>query len=321
LNPDLEKAIPDLAERGILPAEKTPLLLRIARGELVSIYPEIRLLYYLGVLLIATGAGLLVTQNYENIGPLAVAIALGVAAAVSFGWAMHMAPPFSWAETPSPSLSFDYLLLLGVLLAAAALGFIEVQFTPLGANWPWHLLIVSVFMLCIALRYDSRTIFSLALSTFAAWRGISVSLIEKPVWRASAESLRWNAIGCGILFALLGHYMVRSRRKAHFEMVALCLGWVLILGAFVSGGLERGAQGLPYIAMLALAGAGLSWYAFHRWSFTLFILGVLGLYIALTELVFKAGLSSTLELLWIAATSLVLIGILWNAQKRMKEPL
>lgn len=321
MNPDVEKAIPDLRERGILPQAKADLLLCIARGELVSIYPELRLVYYAGVLLVTSGAGLLVAENYKTIGPLTVAVALGIAAAASLAAAVLKAAPFSWEETQSPSLWCDFSLLLGVLLASADLGFIEYQFTPLGANWPWHLLIVSLFMLCIAIRYDSRMVFSLALSTFAAWRGVSVSLIEKPIWQAGMQSLRWNAIGCGAVFVLLARYLVCSRRKAHFEMVALSLGWLLILGALFSGCVEGGRLEFAYIALLALTGAGLAWHSFVRKRFLLFILGVLSLYIALTMLVIKAELHYPFNQIWIAITSLVLIGVLWKVQKRMKEPL
>lgn len=321
LNPDVEKALPHLRAQGILTEEKTALLLRIARGDLLSIYPEIRLLYYAGVLLVTSGAGLLVAENYKSIGPLTVAVALGIAAVASLALAALNSAPFSWQETGSPSIWFDFSLLLGVLLASADLGFIEYQFTPLGANWPWHLLIISVFMFCIAVRYDSRTIFSLALSTFAAWRGVSISLIEKPIWQAGVESLRWNAIGCGVLFVLLAHYLVRSQRKAHFEMVALSLGWLLVLGALFSGCAQRGQNYLVYVAILALTGIGLAWHSFVRKRFLLFILGMLGLYAAMTVLINKAGFGYPFDQIWIAVTSLVLIGILWRTQKHMKEPL
>jgi hypothetical protein len=36
---------------------------------------------------------------------------------------------------------------------------------PLGAGWPWHLLVVAVFYAALALR-DSRVVWSLALTTF-----------------------------------------------------------------------------------------------------------------------------------------------------------
>ncbi len=321
MNPDLAKAIPEMVESGVLEETKARTLLRMAQGELISIRPEIRLLFYLGVLLTAAGVGLLVKQNYQQIGPLAISIGVGVGALASFAWAARQAPAFSWREVPSPSLGYDYLLLLGVLLAAADLAFIELQFTPLGANWPWHLLITALLMLCIAIRYDSRTIFSLALSTFAAWRGLSVSLIEKPIWRVTDESVRWNAICCGLLFVFLGHYLLRTGRKSHFEPVAVHLGWLLILGALVSGGWAQGLKGITYIAFLTAMGIGLAWHSFQKQRFPLFSFGVFAAFIALNELVTKSRLDFVLKSLLVSGTAIVLIALLWKAHRRMKEPL
>ena len=44
MNPDVVEAIPRLVESGVLPAERAPLLTRVARGELVSVRRELRLL-------------------------------------------------------------------------------------------------------------------------------------------------------------------------------------------------------------------------------------------------------------------------------------
>lgn len=321
MNPDLAKAIPEMVGSGVLEETKARKLLRVAQGELISIHPEIRLLFYFGVLLTAAGVGLLVKQNYQQIGPLAISIGVGVGALASFAWAARRAPAFSWGEVPSPSLGYDYLLLLGVLLAAADLAFIEVQFTPLGANWPWHLLITALLMLCIAIRYDSRTIISLALSTFAAWRGLSVSLVEKPIWSITDESMRWNAICCGLLFVFLGRYLLRTGKKAHFEPVAVHLGWLLIIGALVSGGWAHGPKGITYITLLTATGIGLAWHSFQKQRFPLFSFGVFAVFIALNELVTKSGLDFVLKSLLVSSTAIVLIALLWKAHRRMKEPL
>ncbi len=208
--------------------------------------------------------------------------------------------------------------MLGVLLATADLGFIEVQFTPLGSRWPWHLLVVSVFMALVAIRYDSRAVFSLALSTFAAWRGVSVSLVEHSFWQFSDESIRWNALICGVLFALLGRMMTRRDWKAHFQPVALHLGWLLILGALVWGGGEDGGRGIAYILVLVSTGAGLAWYNLTRRRFIFFAYGVLAVYIALNELIVKAGFGIEGSLFWIAATSLLLIAVLWKMHRQMR---
>ncbi len=319
MNPEVERAVPELLRRGILSEERASVLLRMARDELVSVYGEIRLLLYLGVLTTVAGVSLLVGQHYDELGPVAVAVGVSIAALGCLGWVAWKSPPFSRLQVPSPSPGYDYILLLGVLLASADLAFIEVQFTPLEAGWPWHLFVVSIFMMIVAVRYDSRAVFSLALSTFAAWRGVSVSLVENSLWQFSDESVRWNALTCGLMFALLGRLMARRGWKAHFQPVALHLGWLLILGALVWGGGEQGEIGIAYVVVLALSGAALAWYNLDRGRFVLFSYGMLALYIALNELAFKTGLGIEWMLFWVAVTSLALIAALWTMHRRMRR--
>jgi hypothetical protein len=317
VNPDVANAIPRLVETGILPPEKAATLLRVARRELVSIRLELRALLYIGVLLVTGGVGLLVKENLHRIGPAVIALAIGLAAVAAFWWVWRVAPPFSWGKVPSPNLAFDYILLLGVLLAAADLAYIEVQFTPLGASWPWHLLIVSLFAAAMAVRFDSRVVFSLALATFAAWRGVSAARFGLDVLEASDDIVRWNALGCGVFFLLLGVGLKSNLRKAHFELVAVNLGWLLVLGGLASGlGEERWE--LWTLALLA-TGAALAAGAFRYRRFPLFAYGVLGGYLALTRFIFTGD--ETLGCFWISTTSIFVIIGLVVAQRRMREPL
>ena len=66
MNADVADAVRALERAGTLPPEKARLFSRVARRELVSVHAELRLLAYAGVLLVATGVGLLVQQNIEG---------------------------------------------------------------------------------------------------------------------------------------------------------------------------------------------------------------------------------------------------------------
>src|SRR5262245_30643736 len=179
MNPDVARAIPDLVARGLLSPERAAHLERIYGGRLVSVQPELRTLLYGGVLLVAGGAGLILHENFARIGPTAIALLLGLAIAGCFTWLFRVAPPFAWGEVPSPNLAFDYVLLLAVLLTGSELVLIETQFAALGKHWPWHLFVMALLGAAVAIRFDSRMVFSLALSSFAAWRGFSTSEIER----------------------------------------------------------------------------------------------------------------------------------------------
>jgi hypothetical protein len=316
MNPDVAQAIPELVEAGVLPPAQAPRLLRVARGELLSVHAELRALLSLGVLLITGGVGVLVAQNLDRIGPVAIASGLAIAAVAALAWVERTAPPFTWDEVKSPHLALDSILILGILLAGADLAYCEWKFTPLGAQWPWHLLIMAILTGLAAFRYDSRPAFSLALSTFAAWRGVSVGMLGF-TFLPETSALRWNAILCGAIFAGLGFALKRTRRKPHFEPVAVHLGWLLILGGLASGMLE--SENIAWAAALLLVGAGLAVGAYRVRRFSLFALGVVAAYAGLSRVALDVVDAEVLGCFWFSGTSiLVLIGLI-VAQRRLKE--
>ena len=317
MSPEVAAAVERLRGQGVLSAEQAALFSHVARRELVSVSPELRVLLYGGVLVAMAGVGLLVKQNFERIGPLAVAGALALAAAGCLFWVLRHAPPFSWRETASPHFAFDYLLLLGVLLVGADLAYVEAEFTPLGDAWPWHLFAMSLLAAILAVRCDSAIVFSLALSTFAAWRGVSVALLERSFWSGAdaAASLRANAIGCGMAFLLLAAALVRFDRKAHFEPVAIHAGWILILGALMSG---LDSDTLVFGPLLLVVGAGVAAFAFRRARFPLFVLGVLAAYTGLSALFLRTRPGDAGGALWFALTSLAVLAGLLAVHRRLK---
>ena len=74
MSPDVAAAVGRLERAGVLSAGQAARLGRVARGELVSVRAELRLLHYAGVLVLMAGVGLLVQQNLDRIGPVAIAL-------------------------------------------------------------------------------------------------------------------------------------------------------------------------------------------------------------------------------------------------------
>jgi hypothetical protein len=316
MSPDVAQAIPELVEAGVLPPAQAPKLLRVARGELLSVHAELRALLSLGVLLITGGVGVLVAQNLDRIGPAAIATGLTLAAIAALAWVEKVAPPFTWDEVKAPHLALDSILILGVLLAGADLAYVEWKFTPLGAQWPWHLLIMALLTGVAAFRYDSRPAFSLALSTFAGWRGISVGMLGFTLL-PETSAVRWNAILCGVLFAGLGLVLKRTRRKPHFEPVAVHLGWLLILGGMASGMFEE--KEIAWASALLLVGAGLAAGAYRARRFSLFAFGVVAAYAGLSRVTLDVVDAEVLGCFWFSATSILVLAGLIVAQRRLKE--
>ena len=321
MNPDVVGAIARLRAANVLSGPQAALFNRVARRELVSVRFEIRVLLYTGVLLLTSGVGLFISEYQRDIGPWAIAGAVGLAAAACLSWVVRKAPPFSWGEVQSPSVAFDYVLLLGLLLLASDLACLEVQFSLLGPNWPHHLLVVAAVYLGAAYRWDSRTVLGLALTTLAAWRGIAVGLIHGSLWRGDAGDLRANAIALGALYLAAAALSVALARKGHFEGVFANSGVLLLLGALVSGVLgDRSGWRVWLVALLVAAGLVL-WLSYRLRRSVYFAQGVVAAYLGLLRLVFapfRFDLSST-PLLLAALLGIGAIALVSAAHRRMSE--
>ncbi|HKD17008.1 MAG TPA: DUF2157 domain-containing protein [Thermoanaerobaculia bacterium] len=332
MNPDLVEAIGRLRREQVIADPPAETLLRVARAELVSVELELRTLLYAGVLLIVSGAGLFLKENHDRLGPVAIATLLGAAAAACLVYAARRLPAFTWQAAASDHLGADYVLLLGVLLFGADLGYLEAQLHLFGRGWPYHLLLLAGVAFVLAYRFDSRSVLSLALTSFAAWRGVSVSLTLAARGGATAPVIRWNAIGCGVLFLAGAAASVRWRRKAHFEGVYATLGLVLVLGALVSGAWMSSSRWLARVGQqpdrvwmlweLALLGvsAAVVLLAYRLRRPLDFSLGVLGAYLGILRLVWEIGVGRGASfMLVVAVTSAAVIAFLVRAQRRMKE--
>jgi hypothetical protein len=322
MNPDALAAVDRLRKEKMVTEATADYLARIASGRLISAHSELRFALYAGVLLLTTGIGLLLKDNLARLGPLAIAAGISAVVLACGYWVMRHLPRFGWGETPSGHLAFDYIVLLGVLLGAADLAYIEWQFTTLGAHWPVHLLLVSLAMAGIAVRCDSRLVFSLSLSTFAAWRGVSTSLLGSDAWRfhKMPEALRANAIGCGLLFLLLGFLMRRWHRKEHFEPVASHLGWIAILAALLSGTGTETVGELLFTMVLIACGMGLVLLEARHRRFSLVALGAVAVYIGVCLLFHRTEPGNMVVAGWYAVTALGMLSLLFFISRRLREP-
>jgi len=324
VSPDVVRAIGRLRADGVLSAGQADLFDRVARRGLVSVRFEIRALLYAGILLVTSGVGVLVAQHHREIGPLAIATGLILAAALCLLWVARRAAAFSWGEVPAPSVAFDYVLLLGLLLLAAALAYGEVQLTVLGPRWAHHLLIVGVVYLLAAYRWDSRTALGLALAALAAWRGLSISLVPAAtLGPGGAADLRASAIALGTLYLGAAALSVRLGRKAHFEEVFANAGLVLLLGGLLSGVLEDyRAWTLWLVALLVVAG-GVMAVGFRLGRSLYFAAGLVAAYIALVRVLFEpfryGWHANSIPLLLAALLGSAVLGVIFWAHRRMRD--
>ena len=319
VQPETTAAIVDLQRQGLLQDPPASKMLRLSRGELLSIRMELRLLLYAGVLLATAGAGIWIREYARRIGPVAVTVVLAAACAACFRYVLVRSAPFSWKSVPSPTVAFDYVLLLGALLLGLDLAYAETQFRLLGPRWEFHLLAVSLVYLALAYRFDSAPLLSLALSAFSAWRGVSSRHTVDFLFGSVPARIRANAIACGILFVAAAVFTTRKRWKAHFEAIWTNLGLVLLFGGLVSGVFQERESGWAdwEVALFGVA-AGVHAVSLRRRTSIPFAIAVIAAHLGLLRLIFEVVRDPAAAFLLSALSSLLVLALVVGGHLRMK---
>src|SRR5436305_12543960 len=112
-------------EGGAISPEQYTLLAGLSRGEPFSVFLELNLLLYAGVLAFVGGLGWTVSTWSQQIGDVLVVAGLSAILAACLWYCFSRAPRWSPAETVSSSPVADYALYLGSLTWSVELAYLE----------------------------------------------------------------------------------------------------------------------------------------------------------------------------------------------------
>jgi len=242
-------------EQGKISPEQHAHLAGLSRGEPFSLFLELNVLLYSGVLAFVAGLGWTVGTWSQQLGDVLVLTVLSTILAASFWYCFSRAPAWSPAETPAPSPIFDYVLYLGSLIWSLELGYIENRFHVLSGKLDLYLLATAVLFFFLAYRFDNRLVLSLGLSSLAGWFGLTISH-----WSAHQDAAyRQYALLYCLLVGVGGALLQRRGLKAHFfgtylNIVANVLFWAVLSGVF-----NREGYRVWVLALLIACGASLAW--------------------------------------------------------------
>jgi hypothetical protein len=247
-------------ERGVISPEQHTLLAGLSRVEPFSLFLELNILLYAGILAFVAGLGWTISTWSRQLGDVLVLAVLSAMLGACFWYCFSRAPAWSAGETASPSLVFDYVLYLGSLIWTVELAYIEKQFHTLSGQWDLYLLATAGLFFFLAYRFDNRLVLSLALSSLAGWFGLTISH-----WPSHQDATyRQSAILYSLMVGVAGAALQRRRVKPHFlgtywNIAANVLFWALLSGVFNHEGYL-----VWFLALLAVCGASLAWGLSHR---------------------------------------------------------
>jgi hypothetical protein len=283
-------------EQGKISSEQYAHLAGLSRQEPFSLFIELNILLYAGVLAFVAGLGWTVTTWSQQLGDVLVLTILSTILAASFSYCFSRAPVWSVAETPAPSPILDYVLYLGSLVWSLELAYTENRFHVLSGQWDLYLLATAILYFYLAYRFDNRFVLSLALSSLAGWFGLTVSHWSAWDWSAHQDDVyrRYALLYC-LVVGVGGALLQRRGLKPHFfgtylNIVANVLFWALLSGVF-----NRQGYGLWFLALLIACAASLAWGLSRRQFAFVAYASVYG-YVGVSSLVLRGldGESATL---------------------------
>src|SRR5277367_5960196 len=110
----LEPECLELRAAGVIDESVALQACALERGGIFSVFQELRFLLYAAVAAITAGLGLVLKENLDRIGPLALMAMLALAAAACYATALR-----TRMRGKTRTIGGDYLLLLGALIVSA----------------------------------------------------------------------------------------------------------------------------------------------------------------------------------------------------------
>src|ERR1700759_4725678 len=129
--------------QGAISPEQHSHLASLCRGEPFSLFLELNVLLYAGILAFVAGLGWTVTTWSQKLGDIVLINVLTALLAGCFWYCFSRAPAWRATETATPSLIFDYVLYLGCLVWLVELAYIEKRFEILQGQWDDYLLVTA----------------------------------------------------------------------------------------------------------------------------------------------------------------------------------
>lgn len=253
---------------------------------LFSLYWELRLLLYLGVLLLTGGLGILVYKHIDTIGHQAVLAFIAGVSMASFFYCLRKNPGFSRQKVKVPDPFFDYVLLLACLTLLIFLGYLQYQYEVFGNHYGTATFIPMVVLFIAAYYFDHLGALSLAITNLAAWAGIAITPLSiLKAGNFSDSHLIFTGITLGAVLLAAGELLLKREFKAHFETTYANFGLHLFFIAGLAGLFTY--DDTYFLWWLGLAAAAWFLYiqAFRRRSFYFIVVVILYAYTALSYVI------------------------------------
>jgi hypothetical protein len=281
-----ENATNRLFEKNLIPEEQFKEITVHRDLNIFSLHSELKFSLYLSVLLFTSGIGILIYENIDTSGHIAILSLLLIVTTICFYFSFKNTIGFKKQETNFENPLFDYLILTAVLLSCIFIGYLQFQYTAFGTHYGLATLIPTAIGLFCAYYFDNKSILSIAITGLAAYIGLSVSpqsLLNNSFYETT--TLSYSAIGLGVILVLWSIYSNKIALKTHFTLIYLTFALHLISISCINN-LFNPYWGIFGFLLLA------SSYYFYKSSYevksvSLFVFTIIYAYVGINIFIFK----------------------------------
>lgn len=261
-----EEATLILFEKGLISENQFEEIKTYRNLNIFSLNAELKLFLYLSVLLFTSGIGILIYENIDSIGHIAILSLLLIVIVVCFYYCFKNSKGFQKSETIFDHPVVEYLVLAGNILTCIFIGYLQFQYKPFGEHYGLATLVPTIVSFFCAYYFDNRSVLTIAITGLAAYVGLSVA--PQDIFNDSnnfyaSQNLSYSAVMLGILLILWTIYSRRISLKTHFSLVFLTFALHIISIASISN-LTNYDTLTWIIFVLILAG---STYYFYKVSY------------------------------------------------------
>jgi hypothetical protein len=185
-----------------------------------SLNSELLTFLYISVLLFTSGIGIVIYQNIDSIGHIAILLANFILMAACFYFCFKKAKGYSNNEVIFDNQLYDYVLLTGSILAGIFLSYINYQYQIFGKSYEWVSLLSAILFFTIAYYFDNKTVLSLGITSLIAFIGIS--LTPKEVFDNQFFDnlvLIYSGVLLSVVLVVWMKYSIKNNIKKHFQFL------------------------------------------------------------------------------------------------------
>lgn len=272
----------DLLKKGLINEDQYDLFDRIERKKVVSLFYELRLLLYLGVLLLTGGVGYIAYENIGEIGHIVMMVLLLSSILFLAYYINRFSLPYSNRFVEVSHIYFDHILLLFSLLVVGLFTYFQIYFNLVHQLLNWSSYVSMVLFFFIAYRYDHRGVLSMGIVALSASFGLSVS----PINWVKAHSFNIDdvylvSIGVGLMLVLVSEYLNYKKVKPHFTFTYQNFGFILFYFGCLYMMFDSSNEWISSLLVISVS-LLLSWLTWVRKEFLLFLYSSVTLFVSFT---------------------------------------